>query len=82
MDTGETCISANPPDIPRKAWWSTPGNKPVWFGSINGGTYVSTFYFFSIVLSFINSWNKNGTLQQGEKIIITRTGSVTMLSSR
>lgn len=41
METGETCISANPSDIPRKAWWtkSTPNpNKLIWFGAnMNNG---------------------------------------------
>lgn len=41
MDSGETCISANPPNIPRKSWWSSSRNKPVWFGAdINRGTQV------------------------------------------
>lgn len=44
MDTGETCISANPSNIPRKAWWSSSRNKPVWFGAdINRGTHVSSY---------------------------------------
>lgn len=39
MDTGETCIAANPSSIPRKAWWSSSRNKPVWFGAdMNAGT--------------------------------------------
>lgn len=41
METGETCISANPAEIPRKAWWtkSSPStNKPVWFGADISGT--------------------------------------------
>lgn len=43
MDTGETCIAANPSSIPRKVWWSSSRNKPVWFGAdINSGTHVST----------------------------------------
>lgn len=46
MESGETCISANPASTPRKTWWtkSTPtATKPVWFGAnINGGTRVST----------------------------------------
>jgi len=41
MESGETCISANPANIPRKSWWtkSTPSaNIPVWFGAdMNGG---------------------------------------------
>lgn len=44
MESGETCISANPASVPRKAWWtkSTPSpNKPVWFGAnISAGTKV------------------------------------------
>lgn len=43
MDTGETCIAANPASIPRKVWWSSSRNKPVWFGAdISRGTHVST----------------------------------------
>uniref|UniRef100_A0ACB8G0H1 Collagen alpha-1(III) chain n=1 Tax=Sphaerodactylus townsendi TaxID=933632 RepID=A0ACB8G0H1_9SAUR len=40
MDTGETCINANPGRIPQKNWWTSPGpeKKHVWFGeSMNGG---------------------------------------------
>lgn len=44
MESGETCISANPANIPRKAWWtksSPSSNKPVWFGAdMNSGTRV------------------------------------------
>lgn len=44
MESGETCISGNPANIPRKAWWtkSSPSvNKPVWFGAnMNSGTKV------------------------------------------
>ena len=51
MDTGETCISANPASIPRKTWWtkSTPTpNKPVWFeADINGGTRVSFYVLYA-----------------------------------
>lgn len=44
MDTGETCISANPPSIPKKVWWNSSKNKPVWFGAdINRGTQVSPY---------------------------------------
>ncbi|KAF6361281.1 collagen type V alpha 2 chain [Rhinolophus ferrumequinum] len=34
METGETCISANPSSIPRKTWWASksPDHKPVWYG--------------------------------------------------
>lgn len=46
MDTGETCISAYPSTIPRKAWWSSSRNKPVWFAAdINRGSYVRAPYF-------------------------------------
>lgn len=42
MESGETCIPANPANIPGKAWWtkSSPSvNKPVWFGAdMNSGT--------------------------------------------
>lgn len=44
MESGETCISANPANIPSKAWWtksSPSANKPVWFGAdMNSGTRV------------------------------------------
>lgn len=42
MDSGETCISANPASLPRKSWWSKSspsGSKPVWFGAdMNSGS--------------------------------------------
>lgn len=42
METGETCIAANPDSIPRKVWWTASRNKPVWFGAdMNGGTHFS-----------------------------------------
>eukprot|EP00061_Rhincodon_typus_P018296 g47410.t1 len=45
MDTGETCILADPSEIPRKTWWSKKNgdsNGYLWFGeSINGGTQFS-----------------------------------------
>jgi len=42
MDTGETCINANPASVPRKVWWTSSRNKPVWFGAdINGGTHFT-----------------------------------------
>lgn len=45
MDTGETCITANPSTMPRKAWWSSSRNKPVWFGAdINSGKHVSSYF--------------------------------------
>lgn len=44
MDSGETCIAANPASIPRKVWWNSSKNKPVWFGAdINRGTHVSIY---------------------------------------
>ena len=50
METGETCISANPANIPRKAWWtkSIPSpNKPIWFAAdMNGGTKVRKQEFY------------------------------------
>lgn len=56
MDTGETCISANPSSIPRKSWWSAPSNKPVWFGTnMNGGVQVSTQVLVSIVRFIVTS---------------------------
>lgn len=45
MDTGETCISANPASIPRKTWWTSPNpsdTKPKWFGeNMNGGAHFT-----------------------------------------
>lgn len=44
METGETCISANPPNVPRKTWWTSSSTvlKPIWFGAnMNGGAHVS-----------------------------------------
>ncbi|KAI1237020.1 hypothetical protein IHE44_0014273 [Lamprotornis superbus] len=34
METGETCISANPATVPRKTWWASKSSdlKPVWYG--------------------------------------------------
>ncbi|MEJ1271139.1 collagen type V alpha 2 [Cricetulus griseus] len=34
METGETCISANPASVPLKTWWASksPDSKPVWYG--------------------------------------------------
>lgn len=43
METGETCISANPSTIPLKTWWASksPDNKPVWYGlDMNRGAQV------------------------------------------
>ncbi|KAG7253231.1 hypothetical protein CRUP_011028, partial [Coryphaenoides rupestris] len=40
METRETCITANPASIPRKSWWNSARNKPVWFGAdMNRGTH-------------------------------------------
>lgn len=60
MESGETCISAYPANIPRKSWWtksSPSANKPVWFGvDMNGGTRVSMFYLCDtnacVIISF------------------------------
>lgn len=42
MELGETCISANPSNIPHKSWWiksSPSSNKPVWFAAdMSGGS--------------------------------------------
>lgn len=44
MDSGETCISANPASIPRKSWWSKSSpsaSQPIWFGAdMNSGSRV------------------------------------------
>lgn len=43
METGETCLNANPSTVPRKRWWTSEssGNKHIWFGeSMNGGFQV------------------------------------------
>lgn len=43
METGETCISANPSSVPRKTWWASksPDHKPVWYGlDMNRGSQV------------------------------------------
>lgn len=41
MESGETCVSGNPANIPGKVWWtksSPSANKPVWFGAdMNNG---------------------------------------------
>ena len=51
METGETCISANLPSVPRKTWWtkSTPSaNNPVWYGAdISSGKLVSDLHVFT-----------------------------------
>lgn len=45
FSTGETCINANPENIPTKNWYVNKNprdKKHVWFGeTINGGTQVS-----------------------------------------
>lgn len=46
METGETCVSANPSTVPRKNWWTSEssGRKHVWFGeSMNGGFQVRNY---------------------------------------
>lgn len=43
MDTGETCISANPSSVPLKTWWASRSSdhKPVWYGlDMNRGSQV------------------------------------------
>lgn len=48
METGETCLSANPSSVPKKNWWTIPGpeKKHYWFGeSMNGGFQVNTALF-------------------------------------
>ena len=47
METGETCLKANPSTVPRKNWWTSKssGNKHVWFGeSMNGGFQVRNYH--------------------------------------
>jgi len=47
METGETCLSANPATVPRKNWWTTEssGKKHVWFGeSMKGGFQVRNYH--------------------------------------
>lgn len=44
METGESCVSSKPSNIPRKNWWSSKSKdrKHVWFGeTMNGGFHVS-----------------------------------------
>lgn len=47
FSTGETCIYANPTNIPTKNWYinnSPAEKKHTWFGeTINGGTQVSNY---------------------------------------
>lgn len=43
METGETCLNANPRNIPQKNWFTSPqgAKKHVWFGeSMSGGFQV------------------------------------------
>lgn len=47
METGETCLNANPATVPRKNWWTTEssGKKHVWFGeSMKGGFQVRNYH--------------------------------------
>lgn len=49
METGETCISANPSAIPRKTWWTSRSSdlKPVWYGlDMNRGSQVTKYILF------------------------------------
>lgn len=45
METGETCMSANPSKIPIKTWWtgrSGDNFKPIWYGvDMNRGSQVN-----------------------------------------
>lgn len=44
MESGETCINANPRSVPHKNWWTSSGDekKHIWFGeSMNGGFQFS-----------------------------------------
>lgn len=54
MDTGETCISANPAKIPVKTWWTGKGGdnfKPIWYGvDMNRGAQVSCIAILHIVI--------------------------------
>lgn len=46
METGETCISANPSTVPRKTWWASKSSdlKPVWYGlDMNRGSQVNKY---------------------------------------
>ena len=45
FSTGETCIRAQPEDIPFKNWYrNSKAKKHVWVGeTINGGTQVRNF---------------------------------------
>lgn len=56
METGETCISANPAKIPIKTWWTGKGGdnfKPIWYGvDMNKGAQVSCsvmFYYVTLI---------------------------------
>lgn len=56
METGETCISANPSSIPRKTWWASksPDNKPVWYGlDMNRGAQVINIHFICLQLLIV-----------------------------
>lgn len=47
METGETCLNANPSTVPRKNWWTSEssGRKHIWFGeSMNGGFQVRNYH--------------------------------------
>uniref|UniRef100_A0A318D7X7 Fibrillar collagen NC1 domain-containing protein n=1 Tax=Kangiella spongicola TaxID=796379 RepID=A0A318D7X7_9GAMM len=48
MESGETCVSSNPSNIPRKNWWASQdghSKKHVWFGdSMDGGFHFSYGY--------------------------------------
>lgn len=58
METGETCISANPNSIPRKNWWSSRSStpKPVWYGTmINKGIKVRPSFGLHILVLNCNN---------------------------
>lgn len=83
METGETCISANPSSIPRKTWWTSRSAdlKPVWYGlDMNRGSQVTEYiylgrsthldYFFLVFnITYLNSavLNRFSTIVEGPR---------------
>ena len=55
FSTGETCIQAQPEEIPVKNWYrNSKAKKHVWVGeTINGGTQVRSFTNISFLLNTI-----------------------------
>lgn len=54
LETGESCIPANPASIPRKTWWTSRSSdlKPVWYGlDMNRGSQVIKVTFFGRVFT-------------------------------